>query len=255
MAGRLADKVAIITGGAGASAWRPACCSARKARASRWLTAIRRPWTRRSRTSAPAFPARRSAAWLSTSAAKTPAHGGRHDPEGIRRNRRAGQSRRHPLLRAARRSQARDLAAHPRGQSAQLCVVHAEAAIADLRAQRGSIVNISSTHAVNARSGMGQYDVDQGRHRVDDQDARVRGGQARRSRQCGLPGRDAHAVSPRAAAAGARAELDREAEDGCLLGRWADPREVAFPILWLASDEASYVTGAVLMVDGGRYVK
>jgi 2-hydroxycyclohexanecarboxyl-CoA dehydrogenase len=30
---------------------------------------------------------------------------------------------------------------------------------------------------------------------------------------------------------------------------------VAFPILWLASDEASYVTGSVLMVDGGRYVK
>ena len=37
----------------------------------------------------------------------------------------------------------------------------------------------------------------------------------------------------------------------CLLGRWADAREVAWPILWLASDEASYVTGSVLMVDGG----
>jgi meso-butanediol dehydrogenase/(S,S)-butanediol dehydrogenase/diacetyl reductase len=57
----------------------------------------------------------------------------------------------------------------------------------------------------------------------------------------------------RAAAAGRT--IDRDAEDGCLLGRWADPREVAYPILWLASDEASYVTGSVLMVDGGRYVK
>src|SRR5438874_6608260 len=34
-----------------------------------------------------------------------------------------------------------------------------KAAIADLRARRGSIVNISSTHAVNPRAGMGQYDV------------------------------------------------------------------------------------------------
>ena len=37
----------------------------------------------------------------------------------------------------------------------------------------------------------------------------------------------------------------------CLLGRWADAREVAYSILWLASDEASYVTGPALMVDGG----
>lgn len=35
------------------------------------------------------------------------------------------------------------------------------------------------------------------------------------------------------------------------LGRAAAPREVAAPILFLASDEASYVTGAVLRVNGG----
>ena len=34
-----------------------------------------------------------------------------------------------------------------------------QAAIADLRARRGNIVNISSTHGVNPRAGMGQYDV------------------------------------------------------------------------------------------------
>jgi len=60
----------------------------------------------------------------------------------------------------------------------------------------------------------------------------------------------------RAQAAGrTRGDLDHEAAQGCLLGRWADPREVAYPILWLASDEASYITGSVLMVDGGRFVK
>lgn len=35
------------------------------------------------------------------------------------------------------------------------------------------------------------------------------------------------------------------------LGRYADPREVAFAILFLASDEASFVVGAALSVDGG----
>ena len=41
----------------------------------------------------------------------------------------------------------------------------------------------------------------------------------------------------------------------CLLGRRADAREVAYPILWLASDEASYVNGSVLMVYGGQFTK
>jgi NAD(P)-dependent dehydrogenase (short-subunit alcohol dehydrogenase family) len=36
-----------------------------------------------------------------------------------------------------------------------------------------------------------------------------------------------------------------------LLGRIGKPREVAYAILFLASDEASFITGAHLMVDGG----
>lgn len=36
------------------------------------------------------------------------------------------------------------------------------------------------------------------------------------------------------------------------LGRVADPGEVADAVLWLASDQASYVTGHDLMVDGGQ---
>jgi len=132
-----------------------------------------------------------------------------------------------------------------------------KAAIADLRARRGNIVNVSSTHAANARAGMGQYDV-------------TNAGIVSMTRTLAFEeakhGVRVNAVCPgatltpfhlrRAAAAGrSREELERQAADECLLARWADPREVAYPILWLASDEASYVTGSVLMVDGGRFVR
>ena len=36
-----------------------------------------------------------------------------------------------------------------------------------------------------------------------------------------------------------------------LLGRFGQPREVAQASLWLASDQASYVTGSTIHVDAG----
>jgi meso-butanediol dehydrogenase/(S,S)-butanediol dehydrogenase/diacetyl reductase len=46
-------------------------------------------------------------------------------------------------------------------------------------------------------------------------------------------------------------EMANEVRSDSLLRRWARPEEIAYPVLWLASDESSYMTGATIMVDGG----
>lgn len=46
----------------------------------------------------------------------------------------------------------------------------------------------------------------------------------------------------------------REVLDAIPLGRFPEIREVVDPVLFLASDEASYVTGVVLDVNGGRFM-
>jgi NAD(P)-dependent dehydrogenase (short-subunit alcohol dehydrogenase family) len=47
---------------------------------------------------------------------------------------------------------------------------------------------------------------------------------------------------------------EQQADGVTPLGRLAEPREVAEAAAWLLSDKSSYVTGHMLMVDGGMTV-
>jgi len=121
------------------------------------------------------------------------------------------------------------------------------------RSGRGSIVNVSSTHAVNPRVGMGQYDV-------------TKAGILSMTRTLAFEEAANHVrvnsvcpgltLTPFHVRRTGRTENDLRTElvDHNLQRRWCDPREVAFPILWLASDEASFVTASTVMVDGGTRV-
>ena len=53
----------------------------------------------------------------------------------------------------------------------------------------------------------------------------------------------------------ARRALELDAKTQIPMGRLANPREVAYGVLWLLSEEASYVTGSHLICDGGLLAK
>ena len=132
-----------------------------------------------------------------------------------------------------------------------------KAALPALRASsRGTIVNLSSVYGVKGRTGMGQYDTTK---------AAVLGFTRALAVEEAPHGIRVNAVCPggtitpyhirRAAAQGvSEAEMRTQRTHDNLLGRWAEPREVAYPILFLASDESSYITGATLMVDAGKSI-
>jgi NAD(P)-dependent dehydrogenase (short-subunit alcohol dehydrogenase family) len=121
----------------------------------------------------------------------------------------------------------------------------------------GTIVNVSSANAVQGRAGMAQYDATKAAvlalTRSMAYDHAAQG--IRVNALCPGGTLTRFHVRRRAAARGipleqAEAEL-RAAGSRSLLGRQAEPREIAHGLLFLAGPESSYVTGATLMVDGG----
>lgn len=130
----------------------------------------------------------------------------------------------------------------------------AKAAIpAMLRAGGGSIVNVASVRSVIAGANTIQYDT------AKSAIAGLTRGLAMDHSPQGIR---ANAVGPgpiftpfharRIAAAGQTvAQYNEDAGSRTMLRRAGTAEEVAACILFLASDEASYVTGALLLVDGG----
>jgi meso-butanediol dehydrogenase/(S,S)-butanediol dehydrogenase/diacetyl reductase len=125
------------------------------------------------------------------------------------------------------------------------------------RAGNGTIVNVSSVFGLLGRAGMGQYDTTK---------AAVLGYSRALAVEEAPHGIRVNVVCPggtitpyhvrRAAERGvSEAELRKSrAQDNGLFGRWAEPREVAYPILFLACPESSFITGTALPVDAGKHV-
>jgi 2-hydroxycyclohexanecarboxyl-CoA dehydrogenase len=129
-----------------------------------------------------------------------------------------------------------------------------KSALPALRASgNASIVNLSSCYAVVGRKGMPIYDATKA--------ALLSLTRALACEEAEY-GVRANAICPggtltpftmgRGAQRGEKPEdMAKEERSDSLLRRWARPEEIAYPVLWLASDESSYMTGTTTMVDGG----
>lgn len=122
----------------------------------------------------------------------------------------------------------------------------ARAALPALRKSgKGSIVIVSSCYALTGRKGMAIYDASK---------AALLALTRTLAHEEAAHGIRANAVCPGSTFTDfhrKRGEKANARDGNSLLGRWASPEEIAWPVLWLASDEASFITGAVLPVDGG----
>jgi 2-hydroxycyclohexanecarboxyl-CoA dehydrogenase len=132
------------------------------------------------------------------------------------------------------------------------------AALPHLRqAGQAAIVNVSSCYAVKGRKGMALYDATKAA--IVAMTRTLAFEETPNGVRCNVvcPGStltDFH-VNRTQAAGKSVEELKTQRQDTSLLGRWAEPMEIAWPILWLASDEASFITGTTLVVDGGLHIK
>ena len=122
--------------------------------------------------------------------------------------------------------------------------------------QSGAIVMISSANAKVGRSGMPLYDATKAGVVSLAQILAVAHGKDGIRVNAICPGStltDYH--ERRALARGVSRELFREGREGyALLGRPAEPSQIASAVYFMASEDASNVTGQALMVDGGLSV-
>ena len=115
-----------------------------------------------------------------------------------------------------------------------------------LRQRRGRIVLVSSVVALSGSAGQVNYAASK---------AGLVGMARSLARELGSRGVTANVVAPGFVETDMTADLDDSTRAAYLeqvpLGRFADADEVARVVRWVASDDAAYVSGAVIPVDGG----
>jgi meso-butanediol dehydrogenase/(S,S)-butanediol dehydrogenase/diacetyl reductase len=121
------------------------------------------------------------------------------------------------------------------------------------RSGKGSIVNVSSCFAVTGRKGMAIYDASKAAMLALTRSLAFEEAPHGVRANAICPGSTFTSFQIRKGKAEGKDidELMQARKASSLAGRWGTPEEIAWPILWLAGDEASFITGTTLMVDGG----
>lgn len=130
-----------------------------------------------------------------------------------------------------------------------------QAAIRVMKAKGGAIVNNSSIAGIVGEPQLAAYSATKGGVRAMTKAAAVdcaRRGYPIRINSIHPGYTNTNLVATAVASLGDQAEAFSAAATVAIpMGRLAEPVEIAKPVLFLASDDASYMTGAELVVDGG----